>query len=215
MTVDEFKKKKFVLNLFFFLDDADSNINESCNNNDQMESEIENYEEQDNFNEKNNKHEQFYKKYSPFIENSLTLVTSPLTRPSDNLLSSSSVGSSILQMVTPLQHQVIEEKSEKTESNKVVIFKQESNQSSEIPVCNKIEIINDLNFNCDDDDDSDENENIYEVNPVDDGMMENNFITKLIVSNLNSTNDEFHNKRNSFASNESNESNEMSKQGFY
>ena len=70
-------------------DDPNNNmLNDSCDANDQIQKsfdnpyEIDNYHEQDNFNELNDKNKQFYKNYSPFIENSLTLVTSPINKMS-------------------------------------------------------------------------------------------------------------------------------------
>ena len=91
-------------------DDSNNNnniLNDSCDANDQIQKsfdnpyEMDNYNEQDNFNEPTDKNKQFYKNYSPFIENSLTLVTSPINKVSDNLLSSSNLSIDIQQ-----QHQM-------------------------------------------------------------------------------------------------------------
>ena len=209
-------------------DDPNNNmLNDSCDANDQIQKsfdnpyEIDNYHEQDNFNELNDKNKQFYKNYSPFIENSLTLVTSPINKVSDNLLSSSSVGSSILQMITPLQQQVIEEKSEKSDSNLGENAKKNYNnlnlnhnhRDNEHDDSEYEKEKEDANNEDEDDDEDDEGElsrcGEYQVNHVDDFNDENNF------DNLNLNNDCEENnikeekinnkKRNSLKSNELNE----------
>ena len=187
---------------------------------------MDNYQEHDNYNETIDKHKQLYKNYSPFIENSLTLVTSPINKVSENLLSSSSVGSSILQMITPLQYQVIEEKSEKSDSNA------EKNSSKPFKQ-NNLNICADNDENekedeKDDDDDDDEDDNQedddgvvsrcgeYQVNQNDEFNDENNFEDDHCMTQSNNNQDILKTKRNSITSNNDlNEINNAFSQGFY
>jgi hypothetical protein len=210
-------------------DDSNNNnniLNDSCDANDQIQKsfdnpyEMDNYNEQDNFNEPTDKNKQFYKNYSPFIENSLTLVTSPINKVSDNLLSSSSVGSSILQMITPLQQQVIEEKSEKSDSNlhekKRKLFNNLNlNRTDRENDCDVYEYekekVDDEN---DEDDDDDELSRCgeYQVNHVDDFNDENNYDDLNLKNDYEEEKNEeeqpknINNKLNSLTSNELNES---------
>lgn len=158
-------------------------IQNDLNQTEKNDSFDDNHEKIDDLNNKDNNNNNINRKYSLINDNSLTLVTSPFTKPTDNLLSSSSYSSSILHMVTPQYSKIIHEKVENFDNLKANDNEENNRNDTEIEHKNKeIAVAHDdsvLNYelleknNINDEVISNDQNDLYETPAIDDDNEDN------------------------------------------